>query len=291
MRILRAVRFKNRFDLEYHEDTAKALEKHSSLVIDLAGERIGDEMNKIIKHDSNYSSIKDLENFGVLAVIMPELQKLRHTEQSPDYHSEGDALTHSLLCLKQLHPEANIELRWATLLHDLGKAETILHGDSHISFHGHAELGTKLARDICKRLKFSKKATEKICWLVEQHHIFDKWDSMRLVKKLEYMDHPHFEDLVELHRADLKGCIPMKEGIRQQDDENVLRIENDLKYARQEKILPSMREELLSGQEITEILNIEAGPQIGEIKNKIREAQLEGKVKTREEATEFVKSL
>lgn len=291
LRILRAVRFKNRFDLEYHEDTSTSLEKHSSLVIDLAGERIGDEMNKIITHASNYSSIEDLEKFGILAVIMPELTKLRQTEQSPDFHSEGDALTHSLLCLKQLHPEASKELRWATLLHDLGKADTILHAPDHISFHGHAEISANLARDICKRLKFSKKSTDKICWLADQHHVFDKWDSMRLAKKLVYMDNPYFPELLELHKADLKGCIPEKEGVRQKDDENVMRIENDLQYARQERILPSMKEEFLSGAEIQKLLNIESGPKIGEIKNKLREAQLEAYVHTKEEAIEFVKSL
>ncbi len=291
LRILRAVRFKNRFGLEYHAETEAALEKHSSLVIDLAGERIQDELNKIISHESKNSSFLDLEKLGVLEVILPELAKLRETAQSPDYHSEGDALTHSLLALKSLPLDANRELSWATILHDLGKADTIRHDPDHISFHDHTSVGAKLAKKICKRFKFSKKATDKICWLVEQHHLFDKWNDMRLAKKLEYMDHPHFDDLLELHRADMKACVPLKEGVKQRDEESIKRLDNDLKFARSEKLLPSMREELLSGVEIVEILKIEPGPKVGIIKSKLREAQLEGKVKTREEAEELIKGL
>lgn len=291
LRILRAVRFKNRFNLEYHSDTAEALKRHSSLVIELAGERIADELNKIIMHESKSDSFLDFEKFGILGVILPELTKLRQTKQSPDFHSEGDALTHSLLCLQQLHPEAGKELRWATLLHDLGKAETIHYAPNHISFHGHAELGAELTKKVCKRLKFSKKVNDKLCWLVAQHHVFDKWDSMRLAKKLEFMDNHNFPDLLELHRADLKGCIPEKEGVRQKDEEDLLRIENDLRYAQQKKILPSQQLELLNGVEIAKLLKITPGPKVGIIKGKLREAQLEGNVKTREEAMEFVKNM
>lgn len=289
LRILRAVRFKNRFDLEYHAETSAALKKHSSLVIEISGERIQEELNKIIAHKSSQQAFLDMEEFGILQVILPELAELRNTEQSPDYHSEGDVLVHSLLSLHNLNPNANRELRWATLLHDLGKAKTIAHDPDHISFHDHTDVGAQLARKICKRFKFSKKATDKICWLVREHHVFDKWDDMRLVRKLEHMDHLHFPDLLELHRADVKGCIPLKEGIKRKDEEHIQRIENDLNYARQERILPSLQREFLSGVDIAQILDIKPGPKVGIIKGKLREAQLEGEVKSREEAVEFVK--
>ncbi len=290
LRILRAIRFKNRFGLEYHTKTKAALKCHASLVIELAGERIQDELNKMITHQSSSKAFHEFEQFGILEKIIPELTQLKEVPQSPKFHSEGNAFVHSLLALKALSPDASKELHWATLLHDLGKFETIQHTPDHIRYPNHAEVSADIARTICKRFKFSRKVTEKICWLIEHHHTFDHWDQMRLVHKLEYLDHPHFEDLLLLHKADLTGCHPEAEDTRKKDRETLARLENDLKYARQQNILPSQCAKLLSGTEISEITGISPGPKIGILKKELREQQIEGNIQTKKEAEEWIQA-
>lgn len=290
LRLLRGVRFRSRFNLTYHADTAAAIERHASLVVDVAGERLRDELSKILVHDSRAAGLTDLEYFGLLEKILPEVAALRHVPQSAPFHMEGDALTHTARALGTL-VDPSPDLAWAVLLHDTGKAAAIQYDDERIRFPKHDEHSGTIARKICHRLKFSKKSTDRIVWLVTHHHLFDGWDRMRLVTKLEYFDHPDFEKLLALHRADVHGCLPDDPATRERDEQHLERLENDLRYARQEQLLPSHHDELLTGVDIAEITGITPGPKIGKLKKLLREQQLEGQVKSREDAVEWLRKL
>lgn len=291
LRILRAVRFKNRFDLDYEHNTLRALKLHASLVTQVSAERIREELTKILMHPSRAEALDDLMEFGILERILPEVERMRHTPQPADLHSEGDTFIHTKLCLQNIPPEEkSVELLWATFLHDVGKPDTIQYQGERIRFFNHQTVGAEIAKKILKRLKFSNNSKQKILWMIENHHVFDQFKDMRLVKKFRFFDNPEFENLCELHRADIYGTIPKNMKGRKLALEEIDLILDNFRYAKSEKLLPSQRKEFLGGKEIIDLLGIEPGAQVGVIKEALHEAQVENEVKTREEAVEFVRA-
>ncbi|MBD3328146.1 CCA tRNA nucleotidyltransferase, partial [Candidatus Peregrinibacteria bacterium] len=103
LRILRAVRFKNQFNFQYEPKTFQALKKHAPLVVDnIANERIGDELNKIIMLPNACEAFEDMEDLGILQVLLPEIQAMKGVAQPMEYHTEGDVWDHTMLALKSL---------------------------------------------------------------------------------------------------------------------------------------------------------------------------------------------
>ena len=289
LRILRAIRFRNRFGLEYDAATARALATHASLAGQVAGERIRDELTKIFLHPSRATALADLKKFGILQVILPEIAKLEKVPQPPDFHGEGNVLQHTFLAMSKISPEKiSPNLAWGTLFHDCGKADAIVRIGGKIRFPDHAKIGSKITKSALARLNFAKKNLNSISWLVENHHIFDQFSEMRLSKKLQYFDNEDFENLCELHRADLWGSVPVDWKSRKVATMRLGLIEENFRFARSEKILPSQKKELISGREIMKILKIPAGTMVGKAKKAVREAQIEGKIKTFDDAKKFV---
>ena len=305
LRILRAVRFKNRFNLEYGPNTKKALKLHESLILGVSAERIRDELNKIIVHKTKKQAFEDLIELGILENIIPELLALKNIPQDKDYHSEGDVLTHSLLALEKIAPQNNpgsktnnysllinhYSLYWSTLLHDIGKAKTFKYAEGRIQFHKHQEVAIEIARKILNRLKFPNTSKKKILWLIHNHHLFDQFQEMKETRKLQYFDNPYFADLLKLHKADLLASLPNDLKNRKKAEEELYEIEAEYLLAHKEKHLPSHLPELLTGKEVMEILKIPAGEKIGQIKAQLRELQLEKQIKTKEEAGKWLLEL
>lgn len=289
LRILRAVRFKNRFDLAYDHDTWRALKKHGSLLIDISAERIIDEMTKILTHPSRHKALDDLWHCGVLQKLIPELIQLSKTPQPSSHHREGDALTHTFLVLEKLPPDESPELYWAALFHDIGKAFTFHNEGNRIRFPDHKDVSAEKAQNFCRRMKFSRYSTQKVTWLVEHHHLFDNFQKMKLVTKFEYFEHPFFTDLLKLARADVLGSIPTDYTTQNTYLAQLDMIEENYAYARSEKILPSHYPELLNGNDIMQALDLPPGKQIKDLKKDVRHAQIEGVLKTKKEAIQFVK--
>ncbi len=288
LRILRAVRFKNRFDLAYHRKTREALKHHSSLIIGVAAERVAEELNKIIVQKNRVTAFQDLDRFGILEKIIPELSPLKKTPQPKNYHSEGDVFTHSLKTLGKVPPKSSLEVHWAALLHDVGKAETYKQVGNKIQFHRHQNKGEAIVQEICSRLKFSRSSRQSIQWLVHHHHLFDGWDRMSEVRKIHYFDHPDFADLLTLHHADLLGSVPQNYKNRRKAEDKFYEIKAEFLLSHKEKRLPSKIPEFLSGKEIMEITGLEPGAEIGAIKAEIRQLQLEKKLEDRAAAINFL---
>lgn len=291
LRILRAVRFKNRFNLEYGHNTKQALQKHNSLILGVSAERVRNELNKIITHKSRKQAFEDMISLGIIHEIIPEITALKDIHQEKDYHSEGDALTHSLLALKKVYPKTSLECLWAILLHDIGKAETFKYCEGRIHFYKHQNVGVDITRKILNRLKFPNVSKKKILWLIHHHHLFDQFHAMKESRKLHYFDSPYFPDLLKLHRADILASVPTDMKKRKQGEEMLYEIKAEYLTTKKEKRLPSHLPELLSGAEIMKVLNIPAGPKVGEIKARLREEQLEKTIKTKKEAQEWIKSI
>ncbi len=290
LRIIRAVRFKNRFHFAYQAETRASVKKHASLILSVSAERIYEELNKIIIHQSRKQAFEDLDRFGILEKILPEVHTLKKVPQDEVYHSEGNAFKHSLSALAHIAPGVNPEACWAVLLHDIGKTQTVKYCDNRIHFYGHQEAGLEIAKKLLKRLKFSGATQKKILWLIQHHHLFDQFHKMKRSTKLHYFDNPYFSDLLEVYHADLLGSIPKNFSKRKKAEEDFYEIKAEFETAHVERALPSHLPELLTGEEIMKILKIPAGPKVGEIKGRLRELQLEKKIMTKEETVKFLQN-
>ncbi len=289
LRILRAVRFKNRFGFTYDKKSEAALKKNAGLISRVSVERIQDELTKMLVRPTRKNSFEDLFHFQILHVILPELLELKNIPQPENFHAEGDAFIHTMLVIQELPEKPSPELAWAGLFHDLGKAETLTFEGSRIRFPYHAEAGEKIAKKILKRLKFSKTSEWHILWLIKYHHLFDEWEQMKWHTKIRYFDNPFFDDLIHLHRADLFGCIPLIPDYHKLGEEKLKTITEEYERAHFMNLLPSAMPEHLSGNEIMEILSLSPGWQVGEVKKNLRDAQLMGEVKTKKGAIAWVK--
>jgi putative nucleotidyltransferase with HDIG domain len=292
LRLLRAVRFKNNLDFQYHPDTYQAIKKHAKLISKISKERIRDELNKMIQGDNAEKGFEELYELGLLEHILPEACKMKGVAQPSIYHHEGDVWEHSLLALKNLTDEdfdpdplpetISLNLRWATFLHDVGKPDKFKYDEERIRFDHHAEHGAELARSIMKRLKFPKKDIERVAWLIEHHMMVVPLMEMPEKRQRHWFLLDGFPELLELYRADALGIDP--------PDLTEYHILKKL-YKHQIAELKLMPKNLISGSKVMEILNIKAGEKIGEVIAEVRDEQLAGNIKNEKEAEEFVKGL
>lgn len=282
LRLLRGVRFRNLLNFEYEEKTAEAIRQNAHRIQEISGERIRTELEKMFENENRGKAVRDLEEFGLLEILLPELMKLRGLKQPEKYHHEGDCFTHSLAAFASLPKSANGATAWATLLHDVGKAETIRETQGEIAYPGHAEAGAKIAGSILRRMKFNNATRAKIVWLIANHMGFFQIPQMRLAKKHETFTHPWFADLVQLTAADIRGTAPADFSLHR-------KIVSEWKIHTKEKLL-APPQVLLNGDEVIEELHVARGPEVGRLLRILKDAQIESLVQSREEAIRFLES-
>jgi putative nucleotidyltransferase with HDIG domain len=286
LRILRAVRFKTVLGYQYHPDTYQAIKKHAHLVTGITRERVADELNKMIMAQKPSPAFEDLFEIGALKHLLPEMCKLKGLAQPLQYHKEGDVWDHSLAALDAITDEdkdpdplpeepPSLALKWGTMMHDIGKYDTFSVDDERIRYDKHASVGADIARAILKRLKFPKKTIERVEWLISHHMMVVPLFEMNDGARRKWFLKDGFPELLEVYRADAMGIEPMN--LDQYHQMKKL-------YNHEIAHLKLMPKNLLTGQEVMEILGIEPGEKVGEIMEEIKELQLDGKLKTKEEA-------
>jgi poly(A) polymerase len=123
-----------------------------------------------------------LDRSGLLQQVLPEIARMKGVEQPPQFHPEGDVWTHTLLMLDGLKVGTSPTLAWGVLLHDVGKPPTFkapAGPDGRIRFDEHVEVGTQMAIEICRRLRFSNEDTDQIAALVANHLRFKDVPQMK----------------------------------------------------------------------------------------------------------------
>jgi len=170
LRMLRAVRFATQFAFTIEEKTWDAILKNNSLIAKISGDRIRVELLKILGSDYPYEGIILLDELGILEIILPELTRGKGISQErPGRHHKDDVFTHNVLSLKYCTSK-NPLVRFATLLHDIGKPEVASKDEEgYVIFYNHEVVGARISKDICDRLHFSKKDREKIYTLIRWH--------------------------------------------------------------------------------------------------------------------------
>ncbi len=212
---------------------------------------------------------KHLSRYGyessILDEILPEVSILWYfSSGNPRHHPEGNLYSHTLIALSKLKEETSLELCLATLLHDIGKPSSL----DKYHYNGHDEVGATITKNILTRFKFPTDIIDDVSWLVANHMRIHKFNELRNAKKVRLMQHPLFDDLFELLKADLMVY-----------DEVV----NDIIKFRNEYIPTPIPSRLINGYDIL-TLGIPAGKRIGEILIEVEDQILEGNITNRDQA-------
>jgi tRNA nucleotidyltransferase/poly(A) polymerase len=279
LRTLRAVRFAARFGYAIEPKTFAAIQRHASEIHSVSAERIREELCKLLTEGAARRGFELLDDTGLLAQVLPEVSAMKGVQQPPEYHPEGDVWIHTRMMLEGLPSGASRNLAWGILLHDVGKPPTFrsvsLTGD-RIRFAGHAEVGVRLAGEICKRLRFSNDDSQQIQALVANHMRFKDVSQMRTSTLKRFVRLPHFEEHLELHRLD---CLASHAHL---DAYNFVR--EFLTDTPPEQVKPTR---LLTGDDLNEMGYV-PGPEFQVILRSLEDAQLDGSITTRDQAKEFV---
>lgn len=289
LRMLRAVRFACKLDFHIEEKTWQGIVNNAERLKIVSPERIVVELNKILLSGKPDYGFELLEESGLLKIFLPELSNL-------DISGEGhkNNFYHSCLVLRQVSEKSgNLWLRWAALLHDIGKTKTARKDEQgNWTFYQHELVGAKMIQPIFHRLHLPEgeemRYVEK---LVELHMrpgmISTKVITDSAVRRLISDSHPYTEDLMLLGRCDLSSQNPET---RKHVEEHYDKLEKMIKDLIEKDAYRTFQP-VLNGNDIMEIFNLEKGPLVGKIKQTIKEAILDGQVNnTKEDLIEYIKS-
>src|SRR6204780_4474911 len=182
LRMLRAVRFAARFGYTVEPETMRAIQKLAPEIGQVSAERVRDELTKLLTEGSARRGFELLDETQLLPHLLPQIAQMKGVQQPPQFHPEGDVWIHTLLMLEGLPPRTSPTLAWGVLLHDVGKPPTFSPPsgpNGRIRFDRHVEVGTRMAEEICERLRFSNDDTAQIASLVANHLRFKDVPQMK----------------------------------------------------------------------------------------------------------------
>lgn len=276
LRMLRGARFAARFGYQIEPATFSAMQKLAPQIHQVSHERVRDELTKMLTEGHAKRAFELLDETGLLEQVLPEISKMKGVEQPPQYHPEGDVFVHTLLLLDKLPAGSSKTLAWGALLHDVGKPPTFRVAPDRIRFDGHVEIGVKMAAEICRRLRFSNEETDQILALVDNHMRFGDVHRMKESTLKRFLRLPKFDEHLELHRIDSLSS----HGIL--DAYNYLREQQHSLPPETIRPVP-----LVTGRDLIDA-GYEPGPRFREILDAVEDAQLEGRVTSREAAMDMV---
>jgi poly(A) polymerase len=281
LRMVRAVRFAARFGYAIEPGTLEAIQALAPQVVEVSAERLRDELTKLLTEGAARRAFELLDETGLLPVLLPEVERMKGVAQPPQFHPEGDVWIHTRMMLEGLKPKASATLAWGVLLHDVGKPPTFKsaeHTGDRIRFDGHDEIGARMAAEICRRSRFSGDDSTQIETLVANHMRFKDVRAMRPATLKRFVRLPRFEEHLELHRLD---CLASHGNLDSYEF-----VQRFLRETPAEQVRPPR---LITGDDLRQ-MGFQPGPLFKEILDEIEEAQLDGRLREREEAIEFVRS-
>ena len=276
LRMIRAVRFAARLNFAIEDSTFAAVQRLAPTITDIAWERIGDEITRILIEGGARRGFDLLDESGLLMVLLPEIVALKGTWQSPDYHPEGDVFKHTMLLLSHLNAPSET-LAYGCLLHDVAKPVCFRQDGERVTFYGHTEKGAVMAEEILKRLKRGRAVWERVSYLVHNHLRHVQAPEMRLSTLKRFLREDGIDELLELARID------------------ALSSNGDLHYYQfcKERMATLEHEEirpapLVRGNDLI-ALGFTPGPMFAEILRQVEDQQLGGELRNRDEALDWVK--
>jgi poly(A) polymerase len=278
LRLLRAVRLAARFDLTLEPATAAAIREMAPQITVVSAERIAEELRKMLTHPSRVRALNLLWELGLVPPILPELVPLKGFPQGPPGAPVGDLWDHTMAVLARLDAPS-FPLALAALLHDVGKPRTVGRTPERYTFYSHEHVGRRLAGEVALRLRLSNAERERIEWLVEKHQYLCDARHMKPSKLKTTLAHPGIRELLALHRADAEAWG--------RSTDHVEYCEQLLRAWSADDLDPPP---LATGDDLIR-LGLKPGPLFKEILDRVREAQLDGTIRTREEALRLVEAI
>jgi poly(A) polymerase len=282
LRMLRGVRFAARLGFELEAATLAAMRRHAGEIGKVSQERVRDELTRMLTEGRARAAFEMLSSSGLLAEVLPEIERMKGVEQPPEYHPEGDVWVHTLMLLEQLPAGASCELGWGFLLHDVGKPATFQPPDpmkpgDRIRFNGHVEVGVRIAEVMLNRLRFSNEEKTQIVSLIKHHMQFGDVKAMKESTLKRFIRMPKFEEHLALHRAD---CLSSHGDLRLWEFAGSA-YRNDEPEATRPKLLVTGRDLIAAGYR----------PGVGfkKMLEAAEDAQLEGRIASTEEGLELVR--
>ncbi|MGA9389729.1 MAG: CCA tRNA nucleotidyltransferase [Candidatus Sulfotelmatobacter sp.] len=277
LRMLRAVRFAARFEYEIEPQTFAAIQRHARDIQVVSRERVRDELTKMLTEGHGRRAFLLLDEAGLLKEVLPEVSAMKGVQQPPEYHPEGDVFMHTLLLLENLPHPSPPTLAWGALLHDVGKPATFRVAPDRIRFDGHVDVGVKIAEEICGRLRFSNHDAAQILALVDNHMRFGHVSRMKESTLKKFMRLPGFDQHLALHRAD---SLASHRNLSTYEF-----LQKKLIEIPPETFRPAP---LITGDDLI-AAGYMPGPRFREILETVEDAQLEGRLYSRDTALEFVR--
>jgi poly(A) polymerase len=249
-------------------------------ITEVSAERLRDELTRLLTEGGARRAFELLDETGLLAPLLPGIARMKGVEQPPQFHPEGDVWVHTLMMLEGLPAGASPTLAWGVLLHDVGKPPTFTPpsgpGD-RIRFDRHVEVGTAMALEICRALRFSNDDAAQIEALVANHLRFKDVFQMRPATLKRFVRLPRFEEHLELHRLD---CMSSHRNL---DAYNF--VQRFLTETPPEQVRP---QRLVTGEDLKK-MGFRPGPLYKQILQAVEDAQLDGALTDRDRALTFVR--
>ena len=291
LRMMRAIRFASTLNFNIEKNSLEAIKKEKERIKIVSMERIMTEFNKIVLSEKPSLGLKLLEETGLLQIIIPELTALKGIEEI-EGQTHKDNFWHTLEVVDNISQNTdNLWLRWSALLHDIGKAPTkkFVEGMGW-TFHGHEFLGSKMVKNLFHRLKLplgtDMKYVQKLVKLSSRPiALIDDGTSDAALRRLLFDSGNDLEDLFTLCKADITTKNFSKQNKFKKNFEYVAKKIKEV----EEKDQIRNFQPPISGEEIMEMFAIKPGREIGILKEKVKEAILEGEIANdKNEARNFV---
>lgn len=266
LRMLRAIRFSVQLNMQIADATFEAIIKQANLLTNISAERIRDEFLKMLASQFPAEAIELLDQSGLLAHILPELEATKNVQQGG--HHTTDVWTHSLDALRTC-PSPDPIVRLATLLHDVAKPQTQRFVDHNITFYNHEVIGARVARRVAERLHLSRKDTNRMFILVRFHMFYYQPHNTdaairRFMRKVGL---ENIDDILDVREGDRLGS-----GARQTS----WRLEEMKQRMIDQLHQPlSVTDLAINGHDLMEHLQLKPGPILGQLLHDLFEKVLD----------------
>jgi poly(A) polymerase len=277
LRMLRAARFVSQLEFGVSERVLNAMTDMAGEIRRITVERIQVELDKLILGTAPWDGIDLLVNTGLAQLVFPEIPAM---SMAPDEHAQHkDVYAHSLTVLRQAMEQEedgpDLVLRWAALLHDIGKPDTRDVTDGKVSFHQHEIVGAKLARRRMRQLKYPKVTTQEISELVRLHMRFHGFGEGQWTDSAVRRYVNDAGDLLpRLHKLVRADCTTRNERKARRLQRTYDHLEERIAEIQEKEGIAAVRPDL-DGNEIMQILDLKPGPEVGQAWAFMKELRLE----------------